>query len=593
MGLKGNGPRDEGTKGPRRNTLAFAWSLGPLVAWSLLLLGCTAPMRLSPTTLIQRGDFGLARQRIAREMTRDLEDRQYLLDRMKLASLMLADGRPDAAQIVFEEIYEILRTRGVNEDKTVASVITYEGVKFWKGEPFEQALALAYYSIQQAQMGQWDNARAAAGNSLFTLRDFGKDASTGQRINTAQIAARALAYERGQARGQSTSAPEAADYLDQGYAVVQSNFTLGYMLRGIAAQQLGRSDEARDYLRAAGDLDPRVRPVSNLLVAGDYDTILVVSYGLGPRKIAYGPDNALARFDPRFPSDARNLTAAVSAQETQAFAAVCDVNSMAADHMWNNLEDVRRAKSLLGDALLYGGLIAAGVGAANDSDAAVYAGLGAAAMSLLVKASAHADVRYCDAFPQRLYVVPLRLAGEDSVTLQIEGVPSSRLRLRGLAQPGADAQLRYVRLVSLSGHDPSLPAPSWATSGQIVYANDVTGADIHGGLPYILGGHCVRLPRDMAMAEYHRQGLLDNLTTNDLRELYRAEGISLAVEDADGRYDSHVLEGGRSLVAPMGGTAAFMRLFGQQHPPYRARSSQVRNYQSTLTAKPVAQGDVP
>ena len=40
----------------------------------------------------------------------------------------------------------------------------------------------------------------------------------------------------------------------------------------------------------------------------------------------------------------------------------CEVSAMAADYRWNNLEDIRRAKSVIGNALLYGGAATAMMG---------------------------------------------------------------------------------------------------------------------------------------------------------------------------------------------------------------------------------------
>jgi hypothetical protein len=67
------------------------------------------------------------------------------------------------------------------------------------------------------------------------------------------------------------------------------------------------------------------------------------------------------------------------------------------------------------------------------------------------------------------------------------------------------------------------------------------------------------------------------MTTVDLENLYREEGIALTVEDQQGRSRKHILEGGDSLVAPLPGTAGFARLFDQMHPPYQPRSQAVQD----------------
>ena len=151
----------------------------------------------------------------------------------------------------------------------------------------------------------------------------------------------------------------------------------------------------------------------------------------------------------------------------RAYPVACDVNAMASDHMWNNLEDVRKAKSYLGTGLLVAGGAATAIGARHGSDEAVIAGLGAMAAGLLLKASAHADTRHCDVLPQRFYLVPLYIAPDSApVQVQIEGLPATRMVLAGLTPPTGNqpVQLRYVRLVS-TGVGASLSPPAWAVSG--------------------------------------------------------------------------------------------------------------------------------
>jgi hypothetical protein len=561
--------------------------------------GCQEPMR-TPTAALGAGDYARPRVNIHRDMQPERSDRAYLLDRMRVGVLTLADGYPRSAQTVFEEVYDVLRTQGINKDKTVASVVLNEDVKIWKGEPFEQALALAYYAMVQAELGSWDNARAAANGSLFRLRDFGEDAD-GNRIDTYEIARRAVEYERAIEAGDSPDeALKKANYLDNGYAVRDSNFTLGYLLAGIANQQLGRQREADDHYLRVMELDDRQGRLMEALRTGRYNTVLVVSYGLGPRKEGYGPDNSLARFRPRFPSDDGELRVRIGDSMGRTYTPVQDVNDMAADHMWNNLADVRAAKSTVGSLMVTGGLIATQYGASRrGNDDTLYAGLGALLVGAILKAGAHVDTRYCDVMPQRFYVVPLYLSGDDErIDLEVAGRPSSRLVLKGLGPPrGANppAQLRYVRLVSTN--NPRAPVPGWAGSGKIFYKNPYTDDTAGDAVPYILGGHDVRPPIQRVLDGYHRSGLLTGMTLADLRELYRAEGIRLTVEDQHGYAGAHLLEGGRSLVSPLPGTTGFARLFGQTHPPYHPRSDAVARITPVQTTDPpgipLPQGDTP
>ena len=546
----------------------------------------------TPYAAMSKGDYARPRTELEQHMQPKRSDRAYLLDRMRVGVLTLSDGYPKSAQTIFEQVYDVLRTQGINRDKTVASVVINEDVKIWKGEPFEQALAMAYYAMVQAELGSWDNARAAANNSLFALRDFGED-EDGNRIDTYEIARRAVEYERAiEAGDTSDEALKKANYLDNGYAVRDSDFTLGYLLAGIANQQLGRDDEADDQFLRALELNDGLDPLVSALRSGRYNTVLIVSYGLGPRKEGYGPDNALARFAPRFASDDSDLRVRIGPGQGRTYPVVTDVNRMAADHMWNNLADVRAAKSTLGTVLLYGGLIAADYGSShNNNRDAVIAGLSAMLAGAVMKAGAHVDTRYCDVMPQRFYVVPLYLSDPDqTVALEVVGRRSSKLVLAGLGPPTdaispGRAQLRYVRLVSNHAND--APAPRWARSGQVDYGNAYIKTNA--ALPYILGGDDVSPPTQRVLDRYHQAGQLTGKTLADLKELYRAEGIALSVEDQHGYAGRHILEGGHSLVTPLPGTTGFARLFGQPHPPYRPVSeavSQLYQHQQQPDAPP-------
>ncbi len=117
-------------------------------------------------------------------------------------------------------------------------------------------------------------------------------------------------------------------------------------------------------------------------------------------------------------------------------------------------------------------------------------------------------------------------------------------------------------------------SPAWRYSGQVFYSNDAMpdAGSIH--LPYILGGTCVRTPNADTLTFYQQAGFLKDMSVDDLQNLYRLEGI---VWQQQGVVPPglHVLEGGNSLVSPLSGTLAYVRIFGTLHPKYHPRSPQV------------------
>jgi tetratricopeptide (TPR) repeat protein len=512
-----------------------------------------------PQYLLTQGRFHIARDRIQQRQVNNPANRAYLLDRARVGILTLADGYPESALTVFETVYEVLRTQGLNEGKQFVAVAINEDLKIWKGEPFEQAITLAYISMAHASVGSWDNARAAAGNALFFLRDFGND-EQGRSMSTLQLATASAQHDANPQRGVD---------LESGYVVEDSDFALGYYLHGLASQQLGRSDEANAFFGRVQKLRPYLANDLSTVREGEYDTVLVVSWGVGPRKIGTGPDNAIAAFRPRTLTTQQSLSAAIDNQPATLHPLVTDLNVMAADHRWNNLEDIRIAKSYVGQALLFGGLVVADAALyRRNGEAAAIAG-GLAIIGAILRAGAHADTRFNDILPQRFYVVPLNLGpGLHTVELKLPGHGSSRMKLHGLegrSDPQSPPTLRYVRLIG-SPYDAQPPA--WATTDGIRYGNPHTGPADTSPKPFLLGGMDVQLPTDATLSQYETAGTVDGLSLMEFQNFYRDRGITWTIQDTQGIAGPHLLEGGKSLVAPLPGTTGFTRLFSGQHPPY-------------------------
>ncbi len=542
------------------------------VSFSAASGGCSGTPAVDdrfPVHTLYNAEFGRARHHVAAHLSDNTKDRRYLLDRARLGMYTLADGYGESAVHVFTDVYDAIRTQGVNEGKEVVAIAINEDLKLWKGEPFEQAIALAYTAMAHAQVGSWDNTRAASRNALFYLRDFGYDQQTKERLNQLALAQRAAAHDRGD--------PDGID-LDHGYAVAESNFALAYLLHGVASQQLDRPDEADDYFRRALQFAPHAEDTINAFADGDYNAVLVVSHGLGPRKVGIGPAEAVAAFRPRTSSDGSALSVQLNDGPAQRVHWLTDVNEMAADHLWNNLEDVRKAKAAIGDTLL---ALGAGTGLyaitrgdeGSTRDAAAAVAVGLLLTGAILREGAHADLRFNDAIAQRYYAVPLKLPVDSldatphakplTVTLQVDGRPASRLVLRGLEtpddRPGKTAVFRYVRLPARPG---DIPLP-WATNDAVFLGNPVTGAASEHPLPILFEfGNDARPPTDAALRDYQDAGSLLGTTLADLRELYRQRNYTWELEDTRGVAGLHVLEGGDSLVAPMGGTTGFQRLYG-------------------------------
>lgn len=550
------------------------------------------------------GEFGAARLVAANRATQDPSNRSYMLDRMKIMLLAQADGVPESAESIADRLYDFLRTQGVNRDNTVASFFVGEqGARVWKGEPFEQAMAYHAISVFDATRGDWGNVRACAGNSLFALRDFSKTfGASGYRPAAQAVNPTANGPQYDAQTNEKLALLENAARVEQAgggdalsrYTPSRSDFEVGYAMHAIASRQLGERQDMEESVAALANMRPEMAALAQVIATGRYNTVLVVDYGLAPRKIGAGPDNTIAIFQPLTASDNAALQVSVNGRGAGTFPVVTDVNRLAQDLKWNNLEDMRRAKSTLGDVLLVGG---AAVAVGAEDDEAKMAGAAAAIAGLLLKATAAADTRYCEVLPQRVYIAPVWLEpGLNTVRLEIPG-RAAMVIPDVPAPPDSRVFARYVRLSERMG--------GWSSSDQVLYSNDVSGAarvmpqiapatvryDEAGNavrvaattlparaadLPYILGGACVRLPTDEVLSAYQRAGFLRGMSLNDLIDLYKEEGIWLENYSQVPGPRRHILEGGNSLYTPEPGSAGFVRLYAQPHARYVARSARVQ-----------------
>lgn len=533
------------------------------VRWFLLLCaifvvaGCkSSPRNHDAIRAYYRYDFTAAREALRGDaMTKD--DEQTILNNVRLGMASLADGDLHEAETALGRSFDLLSTAGLNKDRTVAAVLDHEGVKIWKGEPFEQALTYFYVAALYAELGDWENVRAAAANSLFRLTDFGKD-QTAEKI--------------------TKSAAKDSEYLNN-YTATDTNFALGFLMQGVGSALSG-APGSDDLFAEAAKINPSLEEVVSTLRSGQYNTLMIVDYGKGPIKTAYGPDEALVRFVPRDQSFG-DVVISTDAGELTRQPAVCDVNVMAEDHRWNNLEDVRKAKSAIGDILLMGGSITTGYGASRNDAGTALVGLGAVALGLLTKAGAKGDTRYCEFMPAAIYVAPVMLNEPSDLRVSVDGDPTAVTVISNV-QPGTqrNPSVVYVRLLGRA----SPIQPPWLTRSQPIIGNDFTGVR-PGDYPWILGGQDVSTPSREVVDAYAAGGNMPPMNAGELRGLYDGEGILIGsgMENAPGADKNknpsfrHILEGGTGLFTPYPYSMGYKRLMFQRHPLYEPRSDAVWN----------------
>jgi len=513
------------------------------------VVGCSAPRHntLNATAPYYNYQFTSAREAL-RGPTETTNDQNVILNNVRLGLAAMADGDAQEAERTFSRVFELLSTAGLNKDRTTAAVLLNEGVKVFKGEPFEQALTYHWIATLYATQGDWENARAAAANSIFRLTDFIGDTQPGG------------------------TTPDGLDY-----RIVESNFALGFIMQAIASD-LSNAPGMQEQLDAALKINPALESIVQTLRSRDYDTLFIIDFGRGPSKQTYGPDESLVRFVPAQQWSA-HVTVEADGEEVALVHPVCDVNAMAEDLRWNDLENVRKAKSAAGNVLLVGGLTAVAVGAHNRSEEAVLAGLGAAAVGLLSKSAARGDTRYIDFAPQLIFLVPVNLGGTRTVSINVHSNDVTTYIMPGFVpgSAGNAVDAGRPRAVYLRLHGPHAMKPAWMTAKQLVYGNDAAGVT-DGDWPWILGGRDVSTPTRESLARYQQHGHCTDLTINDLLELYRAEDILIGsgMETRPERLRNpsyrHILDGGTGLFTPMEWSMGYKRLMFMERPAYKPRS---------------------
>jgi tetratricopeptide (TPR) repeat protein len=530
---------------------------------TLALVGCNPNKVTAPASAFYLHHYPQAREAV-RADAHDRHSSDVVLNNMRLANASMADGDYSEAERALLRAYDYLTSGQVNEaDRTISSTVLWEGTKVWKGEPFEQAMSFYYVSALYMLKGDWENARAAAANSLFPLRDF-KEADMGTIAKEA---------ERSDKTGHG-------DYFKagKGYRVIESEFTLGYLMAATSYVLMKQPADAQRMFQHVRELRPELSPLVDTLEQNRYDTLLLVDVGKGPKKTAYGPDYALIKYVPdgRYMPQLRlSLSIDGKVGVTPGVFPVVDLWTLSQHPRWWSLEGMRQAKSTIGSVLLVGGLGAAAVGSQFHSQGgreAVMAGLAAAALGTALKATSVADVRHLETLPRSTFLVPITLGGGvHHVHLHFDGDGGADGTWHDLhaGRPGQPA-VYYMRMHNGNGGG----MPRFAD--QPLYS--ITPEQYRGGPPYIMGGADVTPPSQAILDAYHRAGVLPEVQTVDqLTTLWQQRGGVLFTPGPQGRQDKHaddpslylhVVEGGKILWSPPPGSFAYERVTRTPHQPF-------------------------
>ena len=405
--------------------LAFGFWLLPLLA------GCAGnkAQREADAAIAEYriGDYASAQHRLTPLAGKT--DENFVLNNLRLGSVALANYDLDAAEGAFLRAYEVLNSVGVNNGgRTLGAVLISEGIRVWRGEPFERAMANFYLGLVYYLRHDYANARAAFENALFKLRDYGE------------------------AKGQS----------DQ-YREAESNFALAYVMLAKSHQRLGREDLARKYFQRAAELRPDLAGIVDFERNARSNLLLVLDFGYGPQKVTnrggtftgFAPNPMEQPPPPRPIVKVDGHSVDVAGLERPPV----DLLVLAQDRKWQSLDTIRAVKSAIGTGLMIGGMV---YGTQHDARPEIV--LGTLLGGMLLKATSQADVRQWEMLPRNVYLLPLEVAsGTHDISVEFPAVPGVSQEWRGLPvpPPGQEATY-YFRMQRGHGGPFSWPPPTVA-----------------------------------------------------------------------------------------------------------------------------------
>jgi tetratricopeptide (TPR) repeat protein len=345
-------------------------------------------------------------------------DENYVLNNCRYGSCAIAAGDLPQAQKAFLTAYQLMNSSNVNSNtRAFATVVFYEGIKVWLGEPYERAMAHYYLGLTFLLQGDYDNARAAFENSLFSLRKY--------------------------ADPDDKSVPP-----DQQYAQIESNFALGYFGLGVCYLELGDKDLADANFQHAQQLDPSVTPLVQQMHQPDTNALIFVDFGFGPQRRAAGWYGEQTVYTPT-PWQVGPIPPAYIWDNGKYLSlsapGMVDTLALAQDKRWLTMDTVRETKAVVGTGLMAGGAGAAIYGANHNNNTVALAGLGALLAGALLASSSHADTRYWEMLPRTVYVIPAALP-EGNNAIQVVAGQQSTTALNVKIPPGNKLNIYYFRL---------------------------------------------------------------------------------------------------------------------------------------------------
>ncbi len=345
-------------------------------------------------------------------------DSNFVLNNCRYGSCALAGGNLNHAERAFLTAYRIMNSVNTNTgSRVLGAVVLYDGLKVWKGQPFERAMAHYYLGLIFLIKGDYENARAAFQNSLFRLRKYSHP---------------------------NSSLPPA-----ERFARTDSNFTLGYFCLGVCNLKLGHPNLANADFQRAESLRPALAAVIAKMRQPGINGLVFVDYGRGPARRPAGMYGEQTVFTPAPWQVGPSPPLVVWDNHRQiqgvSRSAMVDTLALAQEKRWLTMDTIREAKAVIGTGLMVGGLAASSYGSYHRDQTLALAGLGASLLGAAIAASSQADTRYWQMLPRSVYVAPIHLRrGSNVIRVEAGGQISAPISIS--FSPSPKFRVFYVRL---------------------------------------------------------------------------------------------------------------------------------------------------
>ena len=378
------------------------------------------------------GDYPAAR-RLLQPLAKDPNE-NFALNNCRLGSTDLAMYDVAGSQAALLQAYDVLNSYGTNDGgRTLGAVLVDQGIRIWRGEPFERAMANYYLGLTYYLQRDYNNARGAFENALFKLKDYGVAAKDDKQ-------------------------PDAGKFTE-----VDSNFVLARYLLARCYQRLGEEELATANFARVVQVRPDLAALADPARNAAANVLVVVDFGDGPRK-ATDEGGYVTGFVPP-PAAAGPIPLPVVTVDGQwlggngANSPLIDLLALAQDTRWQTIDTIRTVKSALGTGLIAGGALTAAASGRNRNVG--YAGLGLVAAGLLLKATSQADLRVWDTLPRATFAVAMTVPpGKHNLAVSFPAVGAAPAAWLGVDVPTTGEVTYYFRMHRASGSQRQWPPPT-------------------------------------------------------------------------------------------------------------------------------------